>query len=490
MPDYAVYGVNFYGTAVYGKPPSFDFTLDYFDATPKLFDFIKVEWGHPSGAWDIMQIRRGNYGFPVDENDGILLLEASNVDGSGVPLVSGLLADPGSFEDTNVTQLRFHYYSMFLRRTIDGGYVRAGNAIALMPKDYGYSDRLYELTPGIFRDDDQIFISSGSLTGMLETFLDVIGYECDNLRSELESLLWTSDPEKMSVGLLPLLAAELGFPYEAELGGRLVRQQLLNAVYLYKKKGTLPGVEGAISVLTGWAPVVVADTSTHINVTLLADRVNRVTNPSAETDASGWTGTNATVSRVTTQHLYGTAAFQMSATAGGDMSMITGSMPVDEGLTYAASMSSRPNTTARSVRVDILWFDATPAQIGSAVLGTAVGQTASSWAARPSVVATAPPGAVSAQMRVTVLAAGAGELHFWDGALFERAGSVADYFDGSLGDSSGDYPLSDYLWEGTVNLSRSHFYYRRSIVNSRLTVRLPDFLPVGFTFTALFAQPL
>jgi hypothetical protein len=50
--------------------------------------------------------------------------------------------------------------------------------------------------------------------------------------------------------------------------------------------------------------------------------------------------------------------------------------------------------------------------------------------------------------------------------------------------------VADYLWESTVNLSRSHYYHRRAIRNSRLVTRITDFLPMGITYTLHYAQPL
>lgn len=488
MPDYAVYGVHFYGTARYGLPPRFEFSMDYFVAIPAGYDRIKVEWGHPSGAWDRMRLMRGNYGFPMDQTEGRLILDASNVDGAGDPVLVDLPADPGTVEDTSVTPLRFHYYTMFLRQTPSGDWIRAGNAICLLPKNYEYTERLYELTPGVFRDDD-IYISTFTGQGMLQSYMSLFGYMLDQLRSEIESLLWTADPVNLALGLIPYLAQQLGFPYEAELGGTLARRQLLNAVYLYKMKGTQLGIEGAVRVLTGWEPTITVDVPGHLMVDMAGDRVNLVTNPSAETNATGWTGAGTSaLARVTTQFKYGAASFQMTA-AGGDMSMTSAVMPVTEGQLYTASgWNLKASGTARNRLMSILWYDVTAAQIGATVDGAETAQVAGTWD-RPAVSVRAPAGAVSAAMRATVRAAGAGETQFWDGFLFEE-GTLAEYFDGST--PMDGTSISDYLWEsgGMPHLARSHYYHRRAIVNSRLVTRLPDFLPAGMTFTPRYAQPL
>ena len=58
------------------------------------------------------------------------------------------------------------------------------------------------------------------------------------------------------------------------------------------------------------------------------------------------------------------------------------------------------------------------------------------------------------------------------------------YFDGNT-----PSPTDDYLWEGEPFNSASHFYSRRTVYENRLRALLPDFLPLGATFTLLWAQP-
>ena len=492
MPDYAVYGVHFYGTALYGLPPTFEFTLNYFDAYPVGYDRIKVEWTHPTGDWDVLRLVRGNYGFPTEYDDGRLVTEATNVypsdhPNAGSPMVPGLPTNPGTYEDTNVSELRFHYYTLWLHQIEGDIWRRAGNVVALMPKNFGYTDRLYELVPGVFRDED-IFISQTSGVGMLQTFLSVFGYELDKMRSDIESLRWTSNPERVAGGLLPYLADQLGFPYEAELGMTLARQQILNAVYLYKMKGSRLGLEGFVKVMTGWEPEVSSPGPGAVEIILRGDRVNQIENPSAEVDNSLWVGTNATVAQDMTLPRYGAASFRLTVTANGDASMQTpagtAGMPVTPGRLYSGAIEIRKNTgTARQLRTDIIWYDDAGDPLGAPVLGEEAAQVLGTWM-RPSVTAAAPTGAATAALRATVIDGGAGENQFLDGAMF-GPGAVGPYFDASVGE-----PIADYLWEGTIGLSPSHYYYRRAIKNSRLVTRLPEFLPAGTAFTLLYGEPL
>lgn len=142
---------------------------------------------------------------------------------------------------------------------------------------------------------------------------------------------------------------------------------------------------------------------------------------SLETDLSGWVGagSNCTATRSTTVGgKVGAAALRLSSTAGGDMSTTTSTglsgVPVVAGEVYTAVASFRADATARTCRVDVVWYDA-----AGSVLSTTVGSTLAdavgSWTTDVATIATAPLSAAFAAVKVVVLAAGgASELHYVD----------------------------------------------------------------------------
>lgn len=71
-----------------------------------------------------------------------------------------------------------------------------------------------------------------------------------------------------------------------------------------------------------------------------------------------------------------------------------------------------------------------------------------------------------------------------DAALFEKSAFLNSYFDGSNGVAA----LTDLFWEGTANLSRSHYYKNRFSVQSRLISTIPNWINLGSTFELWFAQ--
>ena len=172
---------------------------------------------------------------------------------------------------------------------------------------------------------------------------------------------------------------------------------------------------------------------------------------SVETDTTGLTGVaNCSISRVTSQAFSGSASLQMTATAGADMDAGVSSgtrRSVDASAQYVGSIYFKPDTTARSVRVVVEWYNAAGASIGSDS-GGIVTESVGTWT-RATVTASAPAAAAAARIFGRVLSAGASEVHYIDGLQLEK-GAGGDFVVGGeqpyeglwyITDISIDYPM-------------------------------------------------
>jgi hypothetical protein len=137
--------------------------------------------------------------------------------------------------------------------------------------------------------------------------------------------------------------------------------------------------------------------------------------------------------------------------------------------------------SSHAVTPYVSWYDSTGTLL-STTTGTAL--TADSTWVRPFVTAVAPSTAASAVVGITFTGASSASEVSVDAALMEKSAFVNSYFDGSNGVAE----LSDLFWEGTANLSRSHYYRNRFAVQSRLIAKLPDWITSGSTFELFFAQ--
>lgn len=429
----ARFGFDLYGSGFYGAPVFIEFDASPVDAVAVDYGTLLVSWRTPTGNWDRLRLVRDSFGYAPTPDSGAILIDA----GKAEPVVQYLDTDE------LLRPERFYYYSLFVRATIDGLWRRSGDTTGLMTKDWGYGPRLYSLTPTVFRDKDyEQTPFRADAQGVLERFLLLFGFALDSVRTEYETLKHVNDPTKVAGGLLPVMAKQWGFGFEAELGMRLSRIQLRNAVHLYKLKGTRLGVEGAVSVLTGWAPIVdsgrnrlldqnegsfeqgLGTWTSGVGAPLLSRRnvstapviAGPVTLPAGS--STGDVGS-------------GNWLLELIAGGAGDQSLVQTanaqyfSAPVTPGNQYTFSAYFRPDTSARSVQVRLYWFDRNGTAVGS-ITGGVAAEIADNWV-RASVTAVAPANATGAFGELLILGAGANERHWIDALQLEEGPGLTPY---------------------------------------------------------------
>lgn len=477
----ATYGIDFYGTTTYGRPVILEFDASPFRADSQAPGEVTLEWAPPDGAWSQQRLLRNSFGYPVTEVDGTTLLDQAAASASNRYIDRGL-GDGG----------RFQYYSLFVYETSTGKWLRAGDATVLVLRDHGYGDRLYQLLPEHYRRADHQLAPGQD--GPLKRFLQVAGHGFDHVHGEYDSLSASHDPDYVSGGLLPLLSAQLGLAYEPEVGMRQMRIWLRNAIHLYKLRGTRLGIEGVASAFTGWgADVTVPGSTTDIDITLQADRVNLVSNPSFDVNTTGWVGGSNTIgspTRVTSPVRTGAGAARVRSASNSTTDhpsirtpTFGSAMAVTEGETYTYSAYTRAATVPREAYIKLSYYetDGTSLPTATQVSGPVTVNTTTEWT-RVSVTDTVPATAGRVSVALHTKTTTASEDHYWDDVLVERTPLVRSYFDGSmLG--------GDYLWEGTAHDSPSHYYLNRAIKNARLNDLLVDYVPLGVTWTLRYAQP-
>lgn len=186
-------------------------------------------------------------------------------------------------------------------------------------------------------------------------------------------------------------------------------------------------------------------------MTLLA--TNLVTNPSFETNTTGWVdGGNATLGTSTAQAFVGASSLTATSVAAGSMGVWTPATAIaaTAGTQYTLSAYVRSATAGRTANIILAFFDSAAALVGTLTTGTLSASTAA-WS-RASVTATAPTGTATVQARLEIVdTAAAAEVHYWDAVLLEASASLGDYFDGSTPTSGG----ITYRWTGTAHASTS-----------------------------------
>ena len=228
----------------------------------------------------------------------------------------------------------------------------------------------------------------------------------------------------------------------------------------------------------------------EIVVTVTANRINEVTNPNFESAVGNWAATGATAATSATQFHDGAQSLALTTSVAGNVVLNSGTntqgYPVFASTPYAASFWVRPGA-ARTVTAAINWYDNTNTLI-STTTGTGVAAAATTWT-RVWVTGSSPANVASATVTLTVAGTALSEVTYVDSVLLERGSVLQNYFDGSTGSVDPVSRPNDYLWEGTTNASRSHYYPNLAVRFTRLVQRLPEVIPHGATFVAQYAQP-
>lgn len=188
---------------------------------------------------------------------------------------------------------------------------------------------------------------------------------------------------------------------------------------------------------------------------------NLVTNPSVETNETGWsyrwfgnTGGAGTNGRVTTGGQYGSSFLRKTWTIGAaaadngfNTNTANGKFTVTAGTNYTMSGSMRTNRSGFSARVGVQWYDATGTQIGTAVWGSNTTLTANTWQ-RISATFTAPAGATGGIVifsNANSITWAANDTIDFDGAMVTTATNT-NYADGDI---------ANWAWGGTDHASTS-----------------------------------
>jgi len=407
----AVYGISHYGTTTYGEASFIELRANNFTARPEGYTGLFLSWDLPSGTWETLRLVRSSFGFPTTVNDGTTLFEDDLAD-ARTTYVDGL--------DVSLHQGRFYYYTLFVYVTSSSAYQAVGRTMELVTQDYESGERMFALLPQVHRDRD------ADHGAQLERFLGLFGYQFDRLRTEGTTLLNTYQIDLVSGGLLPVLAQMFGIDDEPELGQRTTRTILKNAVYLAKIKGTKPGIEGVVSAWTGWGATV----SIGPNIMLTY-------NDSGAVEGLGrGTVTGATLAHLTevafTPPVVGVGTTQVTGTGAGAVTINFGSFAttdlirVNESTAYvfSAYVKKHASSTARSVGLNILWYDA-----AGTLLGTTTGATANdtdAWVRR-NVTATSPADTVWARPVYTVAATANTEVRYLSALQFEAGSTPTAY---------------------------------------------------------------
>jgi len=200
--------------------------------------------------------------------------------------------------------------------------------------------------------------------------------------------------------------------------------------------------DGSTNPAASWTGTANNSTSTFVG------RANLCTNPSLETNSTGWTSAQPSTVRSGLQELYGEFSLQVPMSSLTDSNVGTFTFTAAAPGTYAISMyvytPPLSSLAGRTVSVTREAGTATSTQT-SQISPTLVG---GQWVRISEIRNVTVVGTITMVFRLSgTLSTAVGQTLYFDGALVEQSATVDDYFDGNTS------PLCS--WTGTANNSTS-----------------------------------
>lgn len=288
LPGSTGYGVDIYGTVLYGYSQPKSLSVEPFIATQTDYGRITLSWASPNdSSWNKLRLVRSTDGYPSTPSDGTVLLEARTD------------SIRTSYDDAFLTQGVIYYYSIFMSQDAaayssgttyiqsavvfyNGTYwfslqenntnhtpaigstwwapttyfptwYPAGSVASLTVRDQGYSTRLYDRTPQPYKIvKSDLFANTTIDNPALARYLSLFGYQLDYMKTEYDQLLNLNNVDLVSAANLEWLGKQFGISTDYISSPRLRRTRIKNASVNYRLKGTWNGIHNAIASITGW----------------------------------------------------------------------------------------------------------------------------------------------------------------------------------------------------------------------------------------------
>ena len=228
---------------------------------------------------------------------------------------------------------------------------------------------------------------------------------------------------------------------------------------------------------TSWDP------PRDIKINLFPLRRNLIPNPVGQSGTYGWSTSAGTLGPDTNIGVGWPAetlsGFQILATGAGAYQINSTQMNVYGDQVYSLSLYLKSGQTSHEVVVNTVYYDT----YGNTTLGPYFSMTTipGTFVRKGIAGFQIPPGIVGMSFQLTAATAQPNEVVFLGAPLFAPESSILPYFDANF------LPLTDYSWDGALNQSASNYYPALPTRLSRLITTMPDYVPIGSTFSLVIA---
>jgi len=226
---------------------------------------IVIKWGTIPFTYESIRLVRKKLAYPEHINDGVVLISES-------PPTSKY------YIDLDIDILNIYYYQLFYYKASTDWVAETTLRGRAFTFDTGFfQNKLWELMPGQFHADDD---NSRQLAlepeadenydfelrklhddrlidmGELRRFLKIFALYMDEIKGLIDFMPVLFDVDNTDPDFLPLIAELVGVTFNREITIPRQRAEIRNAIFSYKRKGTIPGIESFVSNVSGYKTVV------------------------------------------------------------------------------------------------------------------------------------------------------------------------------------------------------------------------------------------
>lgn len=418
----ARYNTFKYGSGqTYGELAANKYSVEPIFAYAQDYDEINLTWATPQTDEGVTiqtyKLLRSQYAYPETPEDGLVIWEDDFEPGKA-PFV----------DKNNVSSGRFAFYSFWLQLD-DDSWVLAGQTEVLVPAKHlsriypkfidennvsiasnillqTTHERFLSYLPRVFTANDS---PTGNLDeeGSLSKFLEGFSFTIDEFLTYGQLVLPGLSGRYSNSAIVKLQGDQLGVPEDTQGLTKNQKYFVRDAIYIYSRKGTLPGLTRFIKSLTGYVPTITV--SDNIMLSLQNSTFYR--------SIGGWKATNnVVISALNTSDVPTTgvndlvtetnwvAKIDCTSSASsvylGNESPITQGIPVVAGEEYSFSYWVKRDSSSGSITTEnILWYDQRGNKIGD-VGTTSTGQTVTTSWVRKTFTKTAPADAKFASIEI------------------------------------------------------------------------------------------
>lgn len=242
----------------FDAPLSFRDDLDNSALSSQLSDHFADNQALLSPQAAVSVTEPGNRWLISDEEQRFLIIKNAEV-------LDVYLFGISSAEDTGLRAEVVYYYAFFPYKkepTAPSGrvyiYDRSHRASVMATGSYDFAGQMHRMLPIIYHRYDTALplekVSEQDMKrGQLRRFLDLPGFQLDQLYSFATAALNFHDIHRVDEKLLTLLAQWIGWDTDHTLEIAAQRNELRNAPAMYQTIGTIPNIEAAVvKCISGW----------------------------------------------------------------------------------------------------------------------------------------------------------------------------------------------------------------------------------------------